>query len=84
MRYDPSLEWPGEYDESDDKPAPAINTCFRLIVKSSTVLASRRKVAVLDSYVEAEIGRDVSSSVTVPRIRLKDMEVSKIDRKAHV
>lgn len=78
MQYDPSLEWPGEYDESDDKPAPAINTCFRLIVKSSTVLASRRKVAVLDSYVEAEIGRDVSNSVTVPRIRLKDMEVSKI------
>ncbi|KAI5119332.1 hypothetical protein M0805_000562 [Coniferiporia weirii] len=86
--YDPAFEWPGvdlgsEARESYDASEPASSSslhqrCLRLVVKSSTVLPRRRKVAVLDAYDEAQIGRDQSTSETMPRIRLKDMEVSKL------
>lgn len=55
-----------------------IRTCFRLVVKSSSVLARKKRIAVLDTYVEVQIGRDASLSEVTPRIRLKDMEVSKL------
>ncbi|EJD06425.1 uncharacterized protein FOMMEDRAFT_76684, partial [Fomitiporia mediterranea MF3/22] len=83
--YNPSLEWPVSEIDSEYN-APIGNqtsdshhqTCFRLVAKSSAVLARKRRVAVLDAYDEAQIGRDVSTSEDVPRIRLKDMEVSKL------
>lgn len=82
--YDPSYEWPGENLDvaSDNDEAEATLTkaksCFRLVVKRSSVLSAKRRVAVLDAYDEVQIGRDATTSQTIPRIRLKDMEVSKL------
>ena len=79
--YDPSLEYPGF--ESDDEvvevvPSVTPQGCFRLEVLSSEVLPRKKRLAILDAYKQTEIGRDISSSATQPRIRLKDMEVSKV------
>jgi hypothetical protein len=84
--YNTMFEWPGE-NESDasftsgsSHPVPIKDhPILRLVVLQSSVLASKRRVAVLDSYHEAQLGRDVqlTGSVT-PRIRLKEMEVSKL------
>ncbi|OCB88779.1 hypothetical protein A7U60_g4068 [Sanghuangporus baumii] len=82
LDYDPSLEAPGSdvdsESETQTRPTSQHHTCFRLVVKSSEVLARKRRVAVLDAYEEVQIGRDASSSEDIPRIRLKDMEVSKL------
>ena len=50
---------------------------LRLIVQSSSVLPRLRRVAVLDGHNEVEVGRDLAVSGKTPRIRLKDMAVSK-------
>ncbi|KAH8109596.1 hypothetical protein DFH11DRAFT_1627145 [Phellopilus nigrolimitatus] len=82
--YDAALEWPGDDSDSEAQnssfniTSQCRTACLRLVVQSSTVLPRRRKVAVLDTYEEVQIGRDVSSSEITPRIRLKDMEVSKL------
>lgn len=60
---------------NETAPSP---TCFRLVVVSSSVLPRKRRVAVLDGYSEVQVGRDASASELIPRIRLKDMEVSKL------
>jgi pSer/pThr/pTyr-binding forkhead associated (FHA) protein len=84
--YNPAFEWPGE-DESDSSfksgssyPVPIKGQpILRLVVLQSSILPSKRKVAVLDSYHEAQLGRDVqATSSATPRIRLKEMEVSKL------
>ena len=72
-------EWPGSAEVGQQGTTRVSRErCMRLLVKSSLVLSKRRKLAVLDAYDEVQIGRDVSHSTTVPRIRLKDMEVSKL------
>lgn len=82
--YDPSYEWPGENldvaSDNDEAEATSKKTksCFTLVVKRSSVLSTKRRVAVLDAYDEVQIGRDATTSKTIPRIRLKDMEVSKL------
>jgi pSer/pThr/pTyr-binding forkhead associated (FHA) protein len=85
--YHPAFEWPGG-DESDTSfnntryPHPVAvkgQPILRLVVVQSAVLPSKRKVVVLDSYHEAQLGRDVQPAGSVtPRIRLKEMEVSKL------
>lgn len=53
---------------------------FRLVVEQSFVIRTKKpQVAVIDSYHEVQLGRDaqVAGSAT-PRIRLKEMEVSKL------
>jgi len=84
--YNPAFEWPGE-DESDSSfksgsshPVPIKGQpILRLVVLQSSILPSKRKAAVLDSYHEAQLGRDVqATSSATPRIRLKEMEVSKL------
>lgn len=84
--YNPTFEWPGE-DESDASlkfgTSPSIliegQPILRLVVLSSSILLNERKVAILDPYHEAQLGRDVQPTGSViPRIRLKEMEVSKL------
>lgn len=84
--YNPAFEWPGE-DESDSSfksgssyPVPIKGQpILRLVVLQSSILPSKRKIAVLDSYHEAQLGRDVqATSSATPRVRLKEMEVSKL------
>ena len=68
------MEYDGE-TESDQGKAPT--SILRLVVKSSAVLPSKRRVAILDTKTEVQIGRDRPISQDTPRIRLKELEVSK-------
>ncbi|KAJ3787011.1 hypothetical protein GGU11DRAFT_148466 [Lentinula aff. detonsa] len=52
-------------------------TRLRLVVMNSQTLPKCR-VAVIDGYPEVQLGRDNPVSDQIPRIRLKEMEVSKV------
>lgn len=85
--YDPGLEWPG-CDEDNNLTGPSVSqrsphespATFRLTVRATSILPRAQTLAVIEGYPEVQIGRDVAppGSVTVPRIRLKEMEVSKL------
>ncbi|EIN03742.1 hypothetical protein PUNSTDRAFT_93745 [Punctularia strigosozonata HHB-11173 SS5] len=52
---------------------------MRLVALRSRILAKGQGIAVIDAYDECQIGRDAApAGVTKPRIRLKEMEVSKL------
>ena len=88
--YDSSLEWPGAdgalLDPSHDTPAdlesasePSKHTFLRLVVHKTSVLSPRRKIAIVDGFTELQFGRDAAiQGSTTPRVRLKEMEVSKL------
>jgi len=98
--YDPAYEWPGdqsndhEYQlDGREYPQQASQVSnkgahgrpvFRFVVLHSSILPSKQKVAIVDSYSEMQIGRDaaVLGSLT-PRIRLKELEVSKLHATAY-
>lgn len=62
--------------ERDNKQDHA---ALRLVLESSNVLPAKQRLAILDGYTEVQIGRDHAPAGTdTPRIRLKDMEVSKL------
>lgn len=76
-------EWPFNGDFSDAfSPARADSgasrSSLRFLVLQSPVLPPRRKIAVLDVHDEVQVGRDAPTSESTPRLRLKDMEVSKL------
>ncbi|KAI0787923.1 hypothetical protein C8Q74DRAFT_1254815 [Fomes fomentarius] len=84
-----SVEWPGDAEATPEfLPAggssiyPALPSPFsslRLLVHRSPVLRKHYKVALLDGYPEVHIGRDIAPGGSdTPRIRLKEMEVSKL------
>ncbi|KAF9649858.1 hypothetical protein BDM02DRAFT_3094089 [Thelephora ganbajun] len=84
--YDPSLEWRGNDEgtrhgdplvSSTPQPGRSLST-FRLIVQATSILPRAQRLAVIEGYPELQIGRDVAPpGSAVPRIRLKEMEVSK-------
>ncbi|KAF9048706.1 hypothetical protein BJ165DRAFT_1414444 [Panaeolus papilionaceus] len=84
--YNPAYEWPGDSDETlfgdDGQTTPVArpgHPTFRLLVSKSGVLTKNKRIAVLDLYNEAQIGRDLQlEGSTIPRIRLKEMAVSKL------
>ncbi|TFK40298.1 hypothetical protein BDQ12DRAFT_491364 [Crucibulum laeve] len=98
--YDPAYEWPGEssateheepydyYVDDSSRNTPNKITgnqpVFRLVVRHSSILSLKQKIAVVDAYPEVQFGRDLLpvGSVT-PRIRLKEMEVSKLHATAY-
>jgi pSer/pThr/pTyr-binding forkhead associated (FHA) protein len=95
--YDPAYEWPGDQLNDDDgqlgekeySPQASSKSAhgrpvFRFVTLRSSILPSKQKVAILDSYFEVQIGRDaaIPGSVT-PRIRLKELEVSKLHATAY-
>lgn len=52
---------------------------FRLLVRISAILHKRKTLAVLDGFSEVQVGRDMALPASeTPRIRLKEMEVSKL------
>lgn len=62
-----------EGDNPKDHPS------LRLVIEHSTIRPSKQRLAVLDGYFEVQLGRDLAPSGTdIPRVRLKDMEVSKL------
>ncbi|KAJ3515493.1 hypothetical protein NLJ89_g1727 [Agrocybe chaxingu] len=87
--YDPAFEWPGD-EVNTLYPGPQESStsvqglrpghpAFRLVVWRSSILPAKHKVAVLDGYAEAQLGRDLQPEGSgTPRIRLKEMEVSKL------
>ena len=85
--YDPSLEWPGDGGnaEHDDPFVTSASrtthssSTFRLIVRATSILPRAQRLAVIEGYPEVQIGRDAAPPGSViPRIRLKEMEVSKL------
>lgn len=85
--YDPSLEWPGDYEGTEhDSPQASTSSqlassppTFRLTVQGTSILPRAQRLAVIEGYSEVQIGRDVAPPGSViPRIRLKEMEVSKL------
>ena len=85
--YDPSLEWPGDCESADRNNLPASPVSqlshppptFRLTVRATSILPKAQKLAIIEGYPEVQIGRDVAPpGSVVPRIRLKEMEVSKL------
>ncbi|EGN98683.1 hypothetical protein SERLA73DRAFT_181269 [Serpula lacrymans var. lacrymans S7.3] len=90
LAYDPALEWPGESSASRDDTLTGHSTShepskslpwlpLRLLVQRTSILPKNRKLAVLDAYGEAQFGRDVAPAGSeTPRVRLKEMEVSKL------
>ncbi|KAN0120699.1 hypothetical protein V8E52_003968 [Russula decolorans] len=87
--YHPSYEFPGG-DEINSRPGihantestPTPSTDFpicRLVIQESRFISKKCRLAVIDGYSEVQFGRDASPpGVSTPRIRLKDMEVSKL------
>ncbi|KAJ2917449.1 hypothetical protein MD484_g3017, partial [Candolleomyces efflorescens] len=78
--YDPSYEWPGPVSEEAEPSLGTTSTSFlRLVAVSSAILPSKHKVAILSGYPEVQFGRDKpASGAIIPRVRLREMEVSKV------
>ena len=87
--YHPSYEFPG-VDETPSHPAlhvPNSSTLTppndfpicRLVMQEGRFISQKRRLAVIDGYSEVQFGRDAPpAGSSTPRIRLKDMEVSKL------
>ncbi|KAG6831815.1 hypothetical protein H0H92_007492 [Tricholoma furcatifolium] len=91
--YNPAFEWPGESSTTTSfsyPDPPPTSQCanvglrpnqptFRLIVLRTSILSSRHKLGIIDGHSEIQFGRDVVPvGSTTPKIRLKEMEVSKL------
>jgi hypothetical protein len=94
--YDPAYEWPGESSSpassSSDLVVSHLSTrklrpnqpSFRLVVLQTSILPSKHRLAVIDGYSELQFGRDIPpAGSTTPKIRLKEMEVSKLHATAY-
>ncbi|KAF8071711.1 hypothetical protein FPV67DRAFT_1482397 [Lyophyllum atratum] len=94
--YDPAYEWlgdspntPSPYPEPLPTSEPAISLrpnqpTFRLIVLRTSILPSKHRLCVIDGYSELQFGRDVAGTgSTTPKVRLKEMEVSKVHATAY-
>ena len=85
---DPAFGWHGEVETDLNAESGATSRSvvrdgsqrvLRLVVLRSSILPSKQRVAVIDSYHEAQLGRDVQPAGSMtPRVRLKEMEVSKL------
>ncbi|PVF99800.1 G-patch-domain-containing protein [Serendipita vermifera] len=78
--YDPSPEFSISQESlADDQSAPEDRRqLFRLVVLKSPVIPSKRRIAPISSHSEVSIGRDWPANPhTTPRLRLKEMAVSK-------
>ena len=90
--YHPSYEFPGGDENHEISSRPGIRThpeltptpsndfpICRLVIQEGRFIAKKCRLAVIDGYSEVQFGRDVSPpGAGTPRIRLKDMEVSKL------
>ena len=78
--YHPQYEWPGDDNESHQpRHSSTYIPTLRLLVHQSAILPRKQRLAILDNYAEVQFGRDIAPPATdTPRIRLKEMEVSKL------
>lgn len=84
INYDRSLEWPGVFEpknctlsRSTFTPTDIHIPNLRLLVSRSQILPKHFNLAVVDGYTTLHIGRDAGTDESTPRIRLREMEVSK-------
>ncbi|KAK7454638.1 hypothetical protein VKT23_011391 [Stygiomarasmius scandens] len=91
--YDGSYEWPWDstdiaselpldasYQQRPESSADRVKDvrgCLRVLVSASQALPSAHRIGLLDGFTEIQFGRDATDSGT-PRVRLKEMEVSKL------
>lgn len=76
--YDPSLEFPDTDTETNDQvDLPISRHPFRLVIVHSPVVPQKRSIADVSAHSEVSIGRDIPSTPGAPRLRLKEMAVSK-------
>ncbi|KAK7044248.1 hypothetical protein VNI00_007970 [Paramarasmius palmivorus] len=92
--YDRSYEWPWDSPSQadSDTQAPLLNNevvaksntnkriepAIRLLVIHTRILPKLHRIALLDGYEEVQLGRDSAVNASYPKIRLKEMEVSKL------
>ncbi|KAG1771037.1 hypothetical protein EDD22DRAFT_865157 [Suillus occidentalis] len=85
--YDPAHEWPGDTEVPQHTTVlnESLSSTFkswsllRLLVQTSSVLPRVQRLAVLDEHKEVQFGRDVAPAGSgTPRVRLKEMAVSKL------
>lgn len=90
--YHPAFEWPVESSATQEDSAylktlsppptgksPSTTSILRLLVTQTSILPRKQKVIIPDGYAELQFGRDVAPPGSeTPRIRLKEMEVSKV------
>ncbi|KIK10137.1 hypothetical protein K443DRAFT_80848 [Laccaria amethystina LaAM-08-1] len=93
--YNPEYEWPGDSTstERNDNPTTSDSplrkrgrnmSSLRLIVARSSILPSEYRIATADAHWEVQFGRDIAPNGSItPRIRLKEMEVSKLHATAY-
>nr|GAT60827.1 predicted protein [Mycena chlorophos] len=72
--YDPSFEWPGPEEEPVGSP-PLL---LRLLALRTSVLLPNQTLVVAEHHTELQFGRDAPPSNEIARVRLKEMEVSKL------
>ncbi|KAF7312333.1 hypothetical protein MIND_00246400 [Mycena indigotica] len=74
--YDPSLEWSGP--EYTSQPSHSNLLLLRLVILRTSVLPPKQTLVNPDRHIELQFGRDASHSNDTPRVRLKEMAVSKL------
>lgn len=84
VAYDASYEWPDNNAEdavlcerTRDAGLGKIPVC-RFLVTRTSVLSPKHRIASIDGPTEVQFGRDALLGGNTPRIRLKEMEVSKL------
>jgi hypothetical protein len=82
--YEPSLEWPGDTDPmAEELPTQSIRLpsrnqpLCRCVVSRTSVLSSKHRIVSIDQFPAVQFGRDPSVGALSPRVRLREMEVSK-------
>lgn len=79
-KHKTAFKWPDESYDLDDlevQRASKLPLC-RFVVIRSSVLSPRHRIASADGFAELHFGRDAASpGIQTPRVRLREMEVSK-------
>jgi hypothetical protein len=85
LDYHSSYEFPGNDSRPDARTRSELThsndfPICRLVIQQShrRFLPRDQRLAVIDGYSQVQFGRDAAHGVSTPRIRLKDMEVSKL------
>ncbi|GBE87803.1 predicted protein [Sparassis crispa] len=82
-----SPPWAAQPSDNSPHPPPKPSSrlfahapaSLRLLVQKTSVLPKRQTLAVIDGYSEVQFGRDIAPPGSdTPRLRLKEMEVSKL------
>ncbi|PFH53069.1 hypothetical protein AMATHDRAFT_55439 [Amanita thiersii Skay4041] len=70
--------FPAETSYKPRKKSKSTKPSFRLVVLRSSVLPVKQRLAIVDGYTEVQLGRDAPPGKGTPKVRLKELEVSKL------